>query len=161
MRKRLPRVMNGVRKVTSPVEELNFIVFLNPFVLHYINEVSRILTSSKGLLFVRVAPDFPPAKLSWWTLSRSNNVVRPWTFSAASTLLGQLGHLQIRSLRLRRKTELRRRHYPSPHARFDTCEGNDATHLPYVNLCTWPVGLKHARWCRIVVLETVLPCDRD
>jgi hypothetical protein len=53
----IPRVMNGVRKVTSlpcvingtgkvtPLdEELKIIVF-SRFVLHYINEASRLLTS--------------------------------------------------------------------------------------------------------------------
>jgi hypothetical protein len=38
--------MNGVRKViqTPPDDDLKIIVF-SPFVLHYINEVLRLLTS--------------------------------------------------------------------------------------------------------------------
>jgi hypothetical protein len=44
MSSRLPRVVNGVRKVTPPDEELKIIVF-SPLALHYINEVLRLLTT--------------------------------------------------------------------------------------------------------------------
>jgi hypothetical protein len=39
-----PMCVNGVRKVTPPDEELKIIVF-SPFVLDYINDVFRLLTS--------------------------------------------------------------------------------------------------------------------
>ena len=44
MSERLPRVVLGVRKATSPDEELKIIVCSPSFVLHYINEVLRLVS---------------------------------------------------------------------------------------------------------------------
>ena len=43
MIERLPRVVLGVRKTTPPDEELKIIVFSPSFVLHYIDEVLRLV----------------------------------------------------------------------------------------------------------------------
>ena len=57
--------MNGVRKVTAPDEELKIIVF-SPFPLHYINEVLRLLTSSRleGVVTCARCTRFPPVEFS-------------------------------------------------------------------------------------------------
>ena len=44
MSERLPRVVLGVRKATSPDEEFKIIVFSPSFVLNYINEVLRLVS---------------------------------------------------------------------------------------------------------------------
>ncbi len=44
MIEKLPRVVLGVRKTTTPDEELKIIVFSPAFVLHYINEVLRLVS---------------------------------------------------------------------------------------------------------------------
>ena len=61
-------VMNGVRKVTSPDEELKIIVF-SPFVLQGTTSTKycgfSLFEASKGLLLVRVAPDFTLTFSTW------------------------------------------------------------------------------------------------
>ena len=44
MNKSLPRVVLGVRKTTSPDEEFKIIVLSPSFVLHYINEVLKLVS---------------------------------------------------------------------------------------------------------------------
>ena len=44
MIERIPRVVLGVRKATAPDEELKIIVFSPSFVLHYINEVLKLVS---------------------------------------------------------------------------------------------------------------------
>jgi hypothetical protein len=57
--------MNGVRKVTSPDEELKIILLVR---LSFTTSTKyydfSLLDVSKGLLLVRVAPGFPPVELS-------------------------------------------------------------------------------------------------
>jgi hypothetical protein len=66
MIERLPRVVVGVRKTTSPDEELKIIVFSPSFVLHYINEVLSLVRVDVSDMFtlVRIVVDFAPVELS-------------------------------------------------------------------------------------------------
>ena len=44
MNDRIPRIVLGVRKATTPDEEFKIIVFSPSFVLHYINEELRLVS---------------------------------------------------------------------------------------------------------------------
>jgi hypothetical protein len=70
MTKRLPRVVVGVRKATTPDEELKIIVFVPSFVLHLINEVH----TSVNIFATRIIQD-SPAPFAFATLSRIRFVI--------------------------------------------------------------------------------------